>query len=718
MATETVYTTGKSSTNARINIGSGALSSEDGQIAFPDECSSIKLVGAGSHPDGQGTLLIIDSSGVIKKAGGAKTTIATVGSDPATPTARGIVYGFTSNTMSNVSLGLNSGSADDTDSSNTVIGYYAGFAINTGLGAIKNTLVGTGAGSGVSSGNRNTLVGAGATISNGTGINRIALGDSASSSVDGQFAISDAITQIKTVGLGSNADDTGTILTIDSSGIIRKIGGTKVTMADWTALATPTTKGTIYGQTVSEGNAFYGWNSAPNLIADATSNDNTAIGREALFTVFAGTNANTAVGAFALYDLTTGNGNTSIGRNSAIGLTTGSNNTFIGQGSDTAVPGCVQSIALGTSSNITADYQLAISDAVTHIKCTSLGTAADGEGTLLSIDSNGMIRRTGGSKTTITTLTAAATPTALGMVYGYDAAQAAGNVMYGFNAGPTMNSTTQRCTGMGSNALKSGGQTTTWSDSAFGYNALGNYTSGNWNNAFGSSAGATLTDGNGNVFIGTGADTNAASSTNRIAIGYLAVAKANNEFAIAPSVTQIRAEGLSNITPAGYSKMMYDATNKIMRPMSGCDMWIARLETEYAQAFSTGTGTVFVKNLTPLYGSTASWLSGGGTTVTIPSGFPNLGLWEVTTQVYVTQTSSLTALSLDVLRGATTFSRYATGVSTGEWLSYGGSCIMQLTPGQTIQMRLTWGVSGATSVTIKADAATYIYLKFLGVGTL
>ncbi|QYB17384.1 hypothetical protein PV-S19_0020 [Pacmanvirus S19] len=565
MATETVYTTGKSSSNARINIGSGALSTTDGQIAFPDECTSIKLVGAGSHPDGQGTLLIIDSNGIIKRAGGAKTTIATVVSDP----------------------------------------------------------------------------------------------------------------------------------------------------------ATPTTYGTVYGQTTTDGNVIIGSNAAPGLVDDATSSDNTAIGRESLFSVTAGTNGNTAVGTFALYDLTTGTGNTSVGRNSAAGLTTGSNNTFIGQGSTSSVAGCVQSIALGTNSNITADYQLAISDAITHIKCTNLDTAADDTGTILAIDSNGMIKRLGGTKNTGATITAAATPTTLGMVYGYDPAQTAGNVMYGYNAGPTMNSTTQRCTGMGSGALRVGGQTTTWSDSAFGYNSLGNYTSGNWNSAFGSSAGATLTSGNGNVFVGTGADTNAASSTNRIAIGYLAVAKANGEFAIAPSITQIRAEGLSDIAPAGYSKMMYDATNKIMRPMSGCDLWIARLESEYSQSLTSGTGTANIRNLTAIYGSTSSWLTGTGSTITIPSGFPTLGIWEITARAYITDSASLNALSLDVLRsGSTVIARYATGVQSGEWLSYGGSSVIQLSPAQTIQMRLNWVTSGATSVTVKSDTSTYIYLKFLGTQTL
>jgi hypothetical protein len=373
-------------------------------------------------------------------------------------------------------------------------------------------------------------------------------------------------------------------------------------------------------------------------------------------------------------------------------------------------------INIGSGAASTADGQIAFPDECTSIKLVGVSSHADGSGTLVIVDSNGIIKKAGGSKTTIAALTAAAAQTALGTVYGFDAATSAGNVMYGYNAGPSMSSSTQRCTGMGSGALALGGLNTTWSDSAFGYNALGTYTSGNWNSGFGSGAGATLTGGNGNTFIGTGADTNAGTSNNRIAIGYTAVAKNDNEFAIAPTITQIRAEGLSNITPKGYSKMMYDATNKIMRPMSGGDFWAAEVQTEYTQSLTSGSGSAFIGSLIPLYGSTSSWLSGGDT-ITIPSGFPNLGIWEATVSAYVTTTSSATAMSLEILRGATVFARYETVISSTQWISRGGTRLVQLTPGQTIQMRLNWTTSGATTSVIKPNS-TYIHLKFIGLGSL
>jgi hypothetical protein len=80
MATETVYTTGKTTSNARLNIGSGSNSTVDGQIAFPDISTSVKLVGLGTASDSAGTALAIDINGIIKKTAGTHTTIASIDS--------------------------------------------------------------------------------------------------------------------------------------------------------------------------------------------------------------------------------------------------------------------------------------------------------------------------------------------------------------------------------------------------------------------------------------------------------------------------------------------------------------------------------------------------------------------------------------------------------------------------------------------------------------
>jgi hypothetical protein len=81
MSTETVYTTGKTSSNARLNIGSGSNSTADGQIAFPDSCTSVKLVGLGAAANGAGTILTIDGTGGVRKTAGTHTTVASIDTD-------------------------------------------------------------------------------------------------------------------------------------------------------------------------------------------------------------------------------------------------------------------------------------------------------------------------------------------------------------------------------------------------------------------------------------------------------------------------------------------------------------------------------------------------------------------------------------------------------------------------------------------------------------
>jgi len=81
MSTETVYTTGKTSSNARLNIGSGSNSTADGQIAFPDSCTSVKLAGLGAAANGAGTILTIDGTGGVRKTAGTHTTVASIDTD-------------------------------------------------------------------------------------------------------------------------------------------------------------------------------------------------------------------------------------------------------------------------------------------------------------------------------------------------------------------------------------------------------------------------------------------------------------------------------------------------------------------------------------------------------------------------------------------------------------------------------------------------------------
>jgi hypothetical protein len=581
MATETVYTTGKSSTNARINIGSGAIATADGQIAFPDECSSIKLAGVSSHADGTGVLLSVDNNGIIKKTAGTNITVAMID----------------------------------------------------------------------------------------------------------QIAASAAVS------------------------------------------ATPTTLGTVYGQTMTDGNVILGSNAAAGLVSDATSEDNTAIGRESLFSVSAGTNANTAIGTFALYDLTTGNGNTAVGRNSATALTTGSNNTFVGQGTLTSVVGCTNSTALGVGANITASNQLALAFAIDHIKADGLGTAADADGTLLAIDSSGIIRKTAGTSNTVALIEAAiasavpsaATSTTLGTTYGKINTDTSVitelSMAVGYQIPDILTSgTNQGNTLIGYKATGAGVTTSGYGNTVLGCVSMYNFVSGNRNTAIGHGSGVTLTTGSNNTYIGAAADMDNGSYSNSIALGADCFAKASNEFAVAPLVTQWRSEGLSNIAPKGYSKLIFDATNKIIRPQAGGDVWCASLGSDYSQAVGASGSNALISGLVASFGSTSSWLT-SGTTITIPSGFPTNGLWEVTAFAYTTNSSTVTSVALNVLRNDIIAASFEGANSTTNYVGRGGSRVLQLSPGHTIKMRLGWGSTGVSSFLVKTDG-TYIHLKFLGLGTL
>lgn len=59
-----------------IALGSGAMADSDGQLALSSFVTHIKATGLASAADGTGTLLAIDASGHVRKAGGTPNTVA------------------------------------------------------------------------------------------------------------------------------------------------------------------------------------------------------------------------------------------------------------------------------------------------------------------------------------------------------------------------------------------------------------------------------------------------------------------------------------------------------------------------------------------------------------------------------------------------------------------------------------------------------------------
>lgn len=387
----------------------------------------------------------------------------------------------------------------DLSTKNTVVGRNAHINVTT---ALNNTCVGFDSLNSVTSGGANTAVGVGAASATTTGVGNVCIGyyantsaavngsivlGNVTSNTSNEMRVADAITQIKVVGLGASSDSTGTLLSIDTNGVIRKAVGTNNTVAlidsalstidtNITALQTKTTTTNVGTNTdtiavidssgnivqaagtnktvalidtaldareltsnKNKTNGYVGLDGATKILAAylprstktvdgamcgyvpgtgnqyslvslgyqasgsaSTTADNkvTAIGWKAgLSLAFANTN-NTLIGASCASALTTGTDNVAMGAGTASGLTTGSRNTVLGN-AITLTTTSADRIALGYAAAPSANGQFAIAPAITHLKATGLTAAADGDGTLLSFDSGGIIRPSAGTNKTV-----------------------------------------------------------------------------------------------------------------------------------------------------------------------------------------------------------------------------------------------------------------------------------------------------------------------------
>jgi len=192
------------------------------------------------------------------------------------------------------------------------------------------------------------------------------------------------------------ATDSTTYVVPSQTGNSGKYLTTDGTTSSWgtiatTAAATPTTLGTVHGETsttltdpVSLGyNALLGNTSGANntavgagaLTANTTGPNNTAVGKDALAAHNGTVGQNTAVGTRALDANTTGYYNTAIGVDSLGAVTTGNSNTAVGQ----------NALLLNTASNNTAVGASALDAVTSGTNNTAVGYSAGG---LVSTGSN------------------------------------------------------------------------------------------------------------------------------------------------------------------------------------------------------------------------------------------------------------------------------------------------------------------------------------------
>ncbi|AWW00348.1 tail fiber domain-containing protein [Arcticibacterium luteifluviistationis] len=86
----------------------------------------------------------------------------------------------------------------------------------------------------------------------------------------------------------------------------------------------------------------------------------TAVGNFALY--YSNAEGNTATGAFALRNVTTGTYNTANGVNAGLSLLTGGSNTFLGYGSDVTTNAISHSVAIGANAKVNASFKVRIGD--------------------------------------------------------------------------------------------------------------------------------------------------------------------------------------------------------------------------------------------------------------------------------------------------------------------------------------------------------------------
>jgi hypothetical protein len=278
----------------------------------------VQILGAGVTNDagGSNTQVQYNSSGVL--AGSANMTFSgtalTLANDAS---ISGLTVGKGGGAVaSNTVVGYQALNATNTGGNNTGIGYQAGFANTTGTGL---TAVGSLSGNSNTTGTWNTAIGYGSLQLNTTGVGNTGLGFIA--------------LQTNTTGAYNTA-----------------VGGRDVN--GYAPLANNSTG----SNNVSLGTA--------SLANNTTGSNNTAVGYQALYTNAGAGQYNTAVGYQAGYSNSTGTLNATFGHQGGYSLTTGSNNSFFGgvdsgynvtTGSKNSILGCYNGnqggLDIRTSSN-------------------------------------------------------------------------------------------------------------------------------------------------------------------------------------------------------------------------------------------------------------------------------------------------------------------------------------------------------------------------------
>jgi hypothetical protein len=185
---------------------------------------------------------------------------------------------------------------------------------------------------------------------------------------------------------------------------------------------------------------------------------------------------------------------------------------------------------------------------------TTLDMGSDSQ--VLVVDST----QTNGVKWVPVLSPSAATAMMLGAVYGQTPDMSSNMTTYGYaTSGQGWTGANQHSIALGTHVMENTPSMGTWCNTAIGATALINQTNSTKNTTMGNSTRSTLTTSNHCIFIGCNTNTTVASGVHRIAIGALASASNDYQFAIDPTIQEIKVPGLITAGDANGMLLVIDS---------------------------------------------------------------------------------------------------------------------------------------------------------------
>jgi len=461
-------------------------------------------------------------------------------------------YDMTGDCAYNVLIGSSAGTNLTTADYNTIIGAHAGLTLTT---AANNTFIGYRAGT-LTTGDNNTLIGYQAGDEIAAGVENVALGALALSNADNNESRNTAIgylslqdldgttqyTYNTAVGYGSGKQLTSGV----RNTLIGANAGDSLTTADYQTMIGYESGTTM---TTGSGNVAVGYQSLSSVTtngsnADGKPHGNTAVGWQALQDMNQTDQTdiygyNTAIGYEAGKNLTTATTNTHVGSAAGgVGIITGAANTTLGYGAGYALTSGAGNTFLGSTAgaaNTTGTNNIAIGHNSFYANIDGDNNIAIGYAALYSFEADA-----DGHGSNI----------AIGKEAGQFCTTGTDNTFVGANAGRgitgiKLTGDSNVCIGYSAGILLQGDSD---QNVLIGYKAGENITVSDSNIFIGANSGNTTVNGHSNIMIGNNCETSASDSNAQYVIGINLNATANDAVFIGDVDDHIRCDWATDST--------------------------------------------------------------------------------------------------------------------------------------------------------------------------